>query len=99
MQAKESVEVEHRFLRNINRRTRDVVGSFAVGHDNIQTVRSAALEEHDQTLRLRAWIGSSISGPRQKGRQRRCAHHGEGAVTKENSAGDGHTKTWAAGLE
>src|SRR6266581_924865 len=92
MQAEEAVEVECRFFRNVDCRSRAVVRSLAVRHDDVETVRRAALEEDDQALRPRARIGGAIGGSRQKTRQWRCADRGQGAVAEEHSAGNGHFK-------
>src|SRR3989442_11591964 len=98
MKAKESVEVDYRSFRNVNGQARGVVRSLAVRHDDVQPVRRAALEEDNQALRPRARIGGAVGGSRQKTRQRCRADRGEGAVAKENSAGNGHIKISAAGF-
>ena len=51
MQPKETVQIEHRFLRNIDRWPHRVVRRLAVRHNNVQTIGRAALKDHDQPFR------------------------------------------------
>src|SRR5205807_7376078 len=52
MQAEEAVEVNHRAARDIDGWAHGVVRLLAVGHDYVQAVRGAALEDHDQVFVL-----------------------------------------------
>src|SRR4051812_4472420 len=59
MQSEEAVEIDRRKLRaggtrNGNRRTHSVVRLLTVRHYEVQTIGSAALEQHDQAFLARA---------------------------------------------
>src|ERR1700716_3571064 len=66
MQSEKAVEVEHGFLRDVDGRTHGVVTRLAVGHDDVEAVGRAALEDHYQTLGANAGVGRAKGRSRQE---------------------------------
>src|SRR6266850_1451588 len=87
VQAKKSVKVDRRVSRaptgsgDRNRRTQPVVIWLAERHDDIQTICSAALEQHDKLPFVRH--GRRGNSALQEGRHRAQAHHGHAALLQE----------------
>ena len=50
MQAKESVEIDHRLARDVDARTHGVILRFTVRNYDVQPVRRATLEDHDEPV-------------------------------------------------
>jgi hypothetical protein len=90
VQSEKAVEVEHRFLRNIDGWPHSVVAGLAVGHNDVEAVSRAALEDHDQALGANAGIGRAQGRAREKARQRGRADYSQRAVAKKNASSDGH---------
>ena len=90
MQSKESVEVNHRATRNVDRRPHGVICRLAVWNHNIQTIRSAPLEDDYQPLVSHRGLSRRVSRACKKSRDRRRPHDSECTVAKKYSASDGH---------
>src|SRR6185437_5294661 len=95
MQSEESIEIDGRELsrrrtRNSNRRTHGVVRLLAVRHDDVQTVRCAALKKHHQALLSRYGSRRSIDRPGEEARDRRGSHQRHCATLQECSSRDCH---------
>src|SRR6266478_7869886 len=69
------------WLRNRDGRTHAVIIRFAKGHDDIQTVRRAALKKHDELFLVRH--GCRGHGALQKRGHGAQANHGHSAVFQE----------------
>ena len=88
MEPEKSIEIEHRFSRNIYvLGAHRVILRLSVGHHDIQPIISGAtLEDHDQTLGPAAVLDCA------EGRARKKARHGGGtddskrAITQKNAA-------------
>ena len=92
MQPEEAIEIEHILPRNVDTWPHRIVLRFAMRYDDIQTIRRAALKDHDQAFGTYAGLSRSHGGTRQKARHRRRADDGESAVTKKNAACNCHEK-------
>jgi len=66
MQAEKSVEIEYGIPRNVDAGTHRVIGLLAVGNNNVETVRGAALEDYDQPLGAQAGFDRAIGCASQK---------------------------------
>src|SRR5580658_8681931 len=66
MESEESVEIKHRVAGNIDGWPHGVVCTLVVGHDDVEAVGCAALEDDDETLVLCADGLSGVRGPSQK---------------------------------
>ena len=66
MQSEKAVEVEHRFLRDVDGRTHRVVTRLAMRNDDVEAVRGSALKDDDQSLGAKARVGGSKGGARQE---------------------------------
>ena len=89
MQPEESIEIKHRFARNVDARPHGVILRFAIRHHDVQAVGCAALEDHDQALIAHARL-STYGGASEKTRHRRRADDGERAVTKKDATTNCH---------
>src|SRR5208337_1833884 len=92
MQPKETIEVEHRFARNVDAGPHGVVLGLGVRDHDIQTIGCAALKDHDKALVTRARLNRAHGCASQKAWHRSSADDCEGAVAKENATSDGHKK-------
>src|SRR3954467_14456481 len=90
MQAKEAVEVEHRFFWDVDAGTHGVVLRFAVRDDNIEPVGGTALEDYDQALRTRAALICAERSASEETRDGGGADARQCAVAEEYAASDGH---------
>ena len=66
MQAEEAVEVDDLLARNVDAGPHRVIGTLGVGHDDVEAVGRAALEDHDQALVGGGGIGGAQGGAGQK---------------------------------
>src|SRR5215467_11751498 len=99
MQTEESIEIKHRFARNVDGRPHRVVRQLTVRDDDVQSISGAALENDDQPFRFCARLSRSIRGTCKKTRERGGSYRGECAVEKKYSTGDGHKWQSAIGLQ
>src|SRR5581483_1980025 len=96
MQAEESVEIENRFLRDVDAGPHGVILRLPMRHHDVQPVRGAALKNYNQALGSPAILNGSERRPFEKTRQRCRADHGQCTVTKKNPTSDGHRKLLAS---
>ena len=61
-----------------------------MGHDYVQTVRSASLEDHDQAFVLRSGYRRAVSGASEEGRYSGRAHDGKRAVPQKYASRNCH---------
>ena len=80
MQAEEAVEVNHRVSRDVDGWAHGVVGRVGMRHDNVQTVRGAALENDDQVFVLLSRFRCAVCGASEERRYSGRAHDGKRAV-------------------
>ncbi len=85
MQAEEAIEIEHRFLGNIDAGSHGVVLRLAVRDDDVESIGGAALEDHDQALGTVAILCGSENRASQETRDRGGADDGEGAISEEDA--------------
>jgi len=83
MQSKKAVEIKHGFLRDVDGRPHGVVTRLAVRHNDVESVRRAALENHDESFGAHSGVNRAQSRARKKARQRRRADHNQRSVAKE----------------
>src|SRR5271165_1244757 len=93
MQAEETIEINYRPSRNVDAGSHRVILGLGVRHHNIQTVRGAALKDHNQALGSRARRSRAHSGASEKTRHSGRADDSECAVAKKYATCDGHKKT------
>src|SRR5439155_7028084 len=90
MQAEEAVEVNHRASRDIDGWAHGVVGRVGMRHDNVQTVRGAALEDYDQAFVLRSGFLCAVCGASEESRYSGRAHDGKRAVPQKYASRNCH---------
>src|SRR6185437_6743824 len=96
MQAKESVEIDGRELssgraRNCDCRAHSVISLLAMRHHNVQAVRSAALEKHDQAL-LAAGGSGTVNSAREKAGDGRRPNHSHCPAFQKCSSRNRHSE-------
>src|SRR6516162_5960600 len=90
MQPEEAVQIKDRTPGNTDRWSHGVIGRFAMGHDDVQTVGGAALENDNQAFVLRTRRDGSLRRTREKRGQGGGAYDGEGPVLHKYAACDRH---------
>src|SRR5437879_4445022 len=89
MQSEEAVEIDHRCARNGDGGAHLVISWFAMGHNDVQSIGSAALEEDDHPF-FSAPVNICQGSASQEARNRASADYCKGAVLQENSSCNGH---------
>jgi len=84
VEAEKSIEIEYLILRNGDAGAHGVVVVLAVGHDNVEAVGGAALEDDDEAAIGR---GQSLRhhGASQEAGNCSCSCDCEGTITKKES--------------
>src|SRR6476646_6634007 len=90
MQSEESVEINHIFTRDVDRGAHCIVGALTMWNHNVESIRCAALEDHDQPLIVSPSVGCANGCACQETRNGRRAYDGECTIAQKNAAGDGH---------
>src|SRR6266403_2730908 len=90
VQSEEAVKVHYLVLRNIDAGAHRVIRPRAMRYDDIQYVRCAPLEDHDQALRLAAGFDRTVCSPSHETWDRSGANDRQCAVTEKHASGDGH---------
>src|SRR4249919_3519270 len=90
MECEEAVEIERALdavagTRYRDRRPPAVVVALAVGHDDVQAIHRAALEDRDEELLP---CGARRGGASEECRREAEAYEGETAVPKKNASGN-----------
>src|SRR5664279_5678851 len=67
MQPEEAVEIDHLLPRNIDAGSHRVIGSFAMGNNNVQAIGGTTLKDDDQALVAGAGLGRAPCCPRKEG--------------------------------
>src|SRR5215510_10737306 len=99
MQSEETVKIEHLVARNIDARPHRVIGTLAMGYDDVEPIRRAALKNHHQPLELGPRFGGTEHSASQETRDRSRTDHSQGTVAKKYAACDGHHNSswWSDG--
>jgi hypothetical protein len=90
MQPEEAIELDHLLSRNVNAGSHRIVGALGMGHNDVQAIRCAALEDDHQPLVVGAGFRCSPCGPRKEGRYRCGTDHRHCAALQECPSRDGH---------
>src|SRR6267378_8183011 len=85
MEAEESVEVNHRVARDIDRRPHGVISLLAMRDHDIQTISRASLENDHQPLVTRVSFDGGVSRACKKRGDRSRAHNRQGTIAKKHS--------------
>src|SRR6202158_3064112 len=90
MQPEKAIQIEHRLAWDVDAGPHRVILRFAVRDNDVQSIRSAALKNHDETLIARPGVGRAKGRACEKTRHRRRADDGKRAIANENATRDGH---------
>src|ERR1041384_6833568 len=90
MEPEEAIKIKHALPRNGDAGAHVVIRLLAMRDHNVQSVSSAALEEHDQALCARSSSLSGIHRACKKTWHHAGANNGQSAILQKNSASDRH---------
>src|SRR5690242_1701312 len=92
MEAEHAIEIDNRVAGDVDGRAHGIVRAFAMWHDDVESVRGSALEDHHEALV--AGTGAeveSVSCAREKAGERGGADRCHGSALHECSPCDCHT--------
>jgi hypothetical protein len=90
VQSEKSIEINDRIARNIDGWPHRIICLLGVRDHDVQSVSSAALEDHDQPLVLDAEGLGSIGGTSKKSGNSRCADYRDSTIAKKYATSDWH---------